>query len=330
MRKAECLGLILAGCFAAGGAFGQSLGQSAAAAPTAAPASVTVRSGIAAALTDRLSAEAYLGYMSGESQELVYGDTGKISQLNWTIENAAIVGGRLSYAATGWLSLGVGGWTSFASDDTMVDYDWLLSDRDGWSDRSTHPNTSLERAFEFDLSAAGRIADWRGLRVDGLLGYQVRNFKWRASDGNYTYSSFGFRDNEGQFEGPVVDYQQWWRTPYVGLGAGYALPGLRLSGKVIASPFAQVEDADVHIENAQRFTGDFGDTTMTAVTLRAEHDLTENMMLTGEANYQKFWEARGDMTVSYLNLDGWTSTLADAAGASNETLILSLGLAYRF
>lgn len=326
MHKTECLGLMIAGCFAAGGAFGQSNGENTA---TSAPSSVVVQSGVASALTDRLSAGAYLGYMSGESREMVYDQSGKVSQLNWTIDSAAIIGARLDYAATGWLSLGLGGWTSFASDNSMVDYDWLL-DRDDWSDRSTHPNTSLERAFEFDVSAEGRIVEWRGLRVAGLLGYQVRNFKWRASDGDYVYSTMGFRDTEGAFSGPVVDYQQWWRTPYIGLGAGYAIPGLRLSGKVIASPFAQVSDTDVHIDSATQFTGDFGDTSMAAVSLRAEHDLTENMMLTGEANYQKFWEARGDMTVSYLNLNDWTNTLPDAAGASNETFILSLGLAYRF
>ena len=291
---------------------------------------MVVGSGGAAALTDRLSAEGYLGYMSGESRELVYGQTGKTSQLNWTIDKAAIVGGRLDYAATGWLSLGLGGWTSFASDNSMVDYDWLLDDRDGWSDRSVHPNTSLERAFEVDLSAEGRITEWRGFQLNGLLGYQVRNFKWQASDGDYTYTTTRFRDTEGEFRGPMVDYQQWWRTPYVGLTAGYALPGWRLTGKVIASPFAQVSDNDLHIENQQLFSGNFSDTQMAALTLRAEHDLTESLMLTGMANYQKFWEARGDMTVTNVAFPEFKTILQDGAGASNETLILSLGLAYRF
>lgn len=153
-----------------------------------------------------------------------------------------------------------------------------------------------------------------GLWVNGLLGYQLRNYKWRASNGSYVYSTAEYRDTRGRFQGPMVDYQQWWRTPYVGVAAGYALPGLRLSGKVIASPYAQVSDDDEHIEGQLRFTGDFGHTSMAAVSVRAEHDLTESLMLTGEANYQKYWEARGDLTVSYLNFDGFSSSIPDAAG----------------
>ncbi|TPE53754.1 omptin family outer membrane protease [Amaricoccus solimangrovi] len=324
MIKAVCLGLALASCA------GMGLAQDEAADTPATTGPVSVVSGTANRLSDRLSLETYLGYLSGESNEYVYNNGARTSRLTWTIEDAMIVGSRVNFAATNWLSLGLGGWASLASDNTMDDYDWLRDDIDSWSDWSHHPDTDLERAFEFDLSAQARVLEWRGIWFDGLAGYQVRNYKWRASGGHYVYSDYDFRDSEGNFSGPQVDYQQWWRTPYLGVAAGYALPGLRLSGRVIASPFAQVSDKDVHIENGQSFTGDFGNTQMAAVTLRAEHDLTPSWTLSGEANYQRFWEARGDMTVNYLNLDGWNSELSDAAGASNDAMILSLGLNYRF
>ncbi|PZQ51363.1 MAG: hypothetical protein DI556_04130 [Rhodovulum sulfidophilum] len=328
MIKTHCLGLSVAACLAAADAYAETSPPAGA----ATPAAVTTRSFASRVLSDRLSVEGYLGYLSGESKELVYFGGQKQSQLDWTIESAAVVGGRLDYAATGWLTIGVGGWTSLAGDVSMVDYDWLWRDSgyEGWTDRSRHPNTSLERAFEFDLAAAARVAEWNGVWVNGLLGYQVRNFKFQASDGDYLYSTFKLHDTEGRFQGPMVDYQQWWRTPYVGVAAGYAMPRWRLSGKVIASPFAQVSDADLHIENQQLFTGDFGDTQMAAVTLRAEHDLTESLMLTAMANYQRFWEARGDLTAINVAFPEFRSEIPDGAGASNETLILSLGLAYRF
>lgn len=328
MYKTCCLGLAVAVSAIAGEALSQTDGG----AVGAGPGSVNVTSGVGAVLTDRLSAEAYLGYMSGESHEIVYNGGRKISQLNWTIENAAVIGTRLSYAATGWLTLGVGGWTSLTSDSNMVDYDWLLGDygADDWSDRSRHPKTSLERAFDFDVAAEARVAEWGGAWVSGLVGYQVRNFKWRASDGDYLYTSYEPRDTEGRFSGPMVDYQQWWRTPYVGLAAGYAMPGWRISGRVIASPFAQLSDEDLHIENQLRFTGEFADTQMAAVTLRAEHDLTESLVLTGMANYQRYWEARGDLTTVNVAYPEFRSEISDASGGSNEALVLSLGLAYRF
>lgn len=291
---------------------------------------VDVLSAVGARLGDRVTAEGYLGHLSGDSDEMVYNDGERISRLTWTIEDALVVGTRINYTATDWLRFGVGGWTTLASDSTMNDYDWLRDDREDWSDWSTHADTSLERAFEIDLSAQARLVEWRGGWFDGLVGFQLRNFEWRASNGSYVYSRTGFRDDEGRFSGPLVDYEQWWRTPYVGIAAGYALPGLRLSGRAIVSPFAQVTDQDTHILNEQRFEGDFDTTEMAAISVRAEHDLTDRWMLTGEANFQKFWEARGDMTVYYLNLDGWDSKIDDAAGASNTTMMFSLGLNYRF
>ena len=329
MYKVRSLGLALVAGLAAGPAV-QAKSVHAQDIATPATGGVGVLSSVGARLGDRLTAEGYLGHLSGDSDELVYNDGERVSRLTWTIENALVVGTRVNYAATDWLRFGVGGWASLSSDNTMNDYDWLRDDREGWSDWSTHADTSLERAFEIDLSAQARVVEWRGAWFDGLLGYQLRNFKWQASNGSYIYSQMGFRDDEGRFSGPLVDYEQWWRTPYLGIAAGYALPGLRLSGRVIASPFAQVSDEDTHILNDQRFEGHFGATQMAAVTFRAEHDLTERWMLTGEANYQKFWEANGDMNVYYLNLDGWNSELNDAAGASNTTMMFSLGLNYRF
>ena len=317
MSKRACLGLTLAT------AVGASSAAFAEVVPVGGLSSWTAGGG-------GLSAEAYLGHLSGESHESVYNDGERVSRLDWKINDALVLGTRLSYQVTGWLALDAGGWTSLAADSTMTDYDWLWSDRDTWSDRSIHPQTDLRRAFEVDLAARARMLEREGFWLDGLVGYQLRNYQWRASNGTYLYSRIDFHDSEGGFSGPQVDYEQWWRTPYLGLGAGYTLPGLRLSGRVIASPFAQVSDSDTHIENQQRFTGDFDATQMASIALRAEHDLGPRLTLTGEANYQKFWEAKGDMNIAYLNLDGWNSQIEDAAGASNQTLIFSLGLAYRF
>lgn len=323
MQNEACLGFALATILAAGAAEAQS-------GPAPVGASVEAISTQGTRFGDRLSAEGYLGYLTGESHESVYNDGQRVSRLDWEIKDALVLGTRLSYQATSWLTLDAGGWTSLAADAKMTDYDWLWSDRDDWSDRSIHPDTDLRRAFEVDLGARARVIERDGFWLDGMLGYQLRNFQWRASNGSYLYSRMDWHDDSGEFSGPQVDYEQWWRTPYIGVGGGYALPWLRLSGRVIASPFAQVSDSDTHIENQQRFTGDFDSTQMAAVTLRAEHDIGPRLTLTGEANYQKFWEARGDMTVNYLNLDGWRSELNDAAGASNQTLIFSLGLDYRF
>lgn len=327
MGKTSCLGFLVFALF--------SMETARAADAPAAPASATGGTGILAAtggfLTDRLSFQTYLGYLTGQSTEKVYDSAGgRESRLDWNIDDAMIVGTRLDFRVTRWLSFEAGGWANVAADATMDDYDWLWPDRKGWSDWSHHPDTKLDRAFEVDLAARGRIIERNGYWVDGLIGYQVRNYKFRASNGDYVYSTYGWRDTEGSFSGPEVDYAQWWRTPYLGVQAGYALPGWRVSGKVLASPFAQVSDRDLHIESQTQFLGDFDSTQMMAVALSAQHDFGDRWTLTGEANWQRFLEARGDLTASNVNYPSIGSTFENGAGAANQTLIFSLGLGYRF
>lgn len=329
MNKASCLGLAVAALLAAGEVSAQD--EAGAGAAPAGAVSTDVISSAGGYLTDRLSVDGYLGYLTGESTEKVYDANGaRESRLDWKIDDALIVGTRVNYRATNWLAFELGGWTSLAADATMDDYDWLLQDRKGWSDWSHHKDTDLTRAFEVDFAARGRVLERDGYWIDGLLGYQLRNYKFRASNGDYTYSVNGWRDTRGSFSGPQVDYAQWWRTPYIGVQAGYAMPGLRLSGKIMGSPFAQASDSDLHIATDTRFRGDFDTTKMMAVGLRAERDFGPGWTLSGEADWQRFWEARGDLSASNVNFPSIGNTFPNGAGAGNQTLILSLGLGYRF
>ena len=87
------------------------------------------------AVNDRFSVDLGLGYLQGKGQEFVYDGDYKVSQLNWRIQDAAIVKGSAQYRFNHWLSAQVSGWTTLGTGDAeMDDYDWLIPTQTRWSD----------------------------------------------------------------------------------------------------------------------------------------------------------------------------------------------------
>ena len=65
--------------------------------------------------TETFAAEAFGGYLTGTAREHVYnvpGDKTKLSQLDWTIDHAFVVGGRATVRPMDWLSIRARGWMS--------------------------------------------------------------------------------------------------------------------------------------------------------------------------------------------------------------------------
>ena len=302
-------------------------------------ADVEVQESAEIVITPNFTATGYLGYLNGESGEYVYGDAGeKVSQLDWKIDNALIIGGDLSYRATDWLSLRAGGWTTLASGNTMDDRDWLLGYNgfDSWTHWSHHPNTDTSKAFQIDVSAAAKFAEYNNLQFSALAGYRFKNMKWDASDGTFIYSSaddngniVGFRDQTETFHGPVIGYEQWWHTPYIGLGVTYEAPRFRLTGEIIGSPFVMSRDRDHHYLRNLIFTESFDTTQMIGVSLSAERDLGAAWTVFGRADYQNYFEARGD-TRTYDTSTGEVSETRNSAGLDHYSFAVMVGLGRKF
>jgi plasminogen activator len=111
---------------------------------------------------ESVSGELFAGYLTGVSRALVYnvpGDRSKLSQLNWQIDHALVLGGALQYRPWDWLTLRGRGWTHVKSDNAMDDYDWLFGYNgfESWSDLSRHDDTRLAKALQLDVSAAARF-----------------------------------------------------------------------------------------------------------------------------------------------------------------------------
>src|SRR5262245_60256293 len=94
--------------------------------------------------TERLTIEAFGGYLTGQGREYVSNapfSNDKLSQLNWRIDNAFVVGGRMAVSPVEGLTLRARGWVHVASKNTMDDYDWLAGyvGFNSWTDWSHSP-----------------------------------------------------------------------------------------------------------------------------------------------------------------------------------------------
>lgn len=277
-------------------------------------------------------AEVFAGYLTGQSREYVYnvpGDRSKLSQLNWRINGALVLGGRLSYQPLDWLTLRGSGWASVSSRNSMDDFDWLFGYNgfNSWSDWSHHEQTKMPTAVQTDVGVAGEFWRRSGASLSALGGYRFQEMKWNAYGGDFVYSSTGFRNEVGSFPDNElgISYKQWWHTPYLGIGTRYSFSSFALSAELIGSPFVFVGARDNHV-GSTLFIDDFSPTSMVGVSVGAEYAMTERVSFRAKVEYQKFFQAYGGTEViDYANSE-YLRLPKPAGGADHESLLLSLGV----
>ena len=287
--------------------------------------------------SDRWDFSIYSGYLTGQATELVYRSTTgeKVSQLNWQIDRALVLGGSIGLRPLDWLTVQFGGWTHMAATAAMDDFDWLADYQgfESWTHWSHH-DTKMTRAVQFDLNLAARLWQHEGFRLSALGGYRALHFKWKGYDGPFIYSTYDFRDDMGMSAPDLgLTYRQDWRIPYVGLRAQYDGGRWSLTAEATGSLFGRASDIDDHISRAIVFNADFRNVRMVGASLAAEYRLADNFSLMVKADYQRLGEARGSLTENGYDpemvgfgLRRWRA----GAGASVEMAIFSLGVKARW
>lgn len=283
--------------------------------------------------TETFSAEAFVGYVRNSAREYVFNLPGgtKLSQLNWETQGAA-VGGRLAVRPLDWLTLRVRGWALVASDNKMVDYDWLAgySALENWDERSRHPDTTSPKAWKIDASAAVGLYEVEDLGFYAIGGYRQFTQKYRANGGSFVYSIDAFRDAVGRFgDGLVGTYQQWWRTPYAGLGATWTTPEWTASAELVGSPFAMGDARDSHVLRDIIFKDNLSPTGFVGASASLEYRVSPLFSLVGRVEYEKYLQATG----SEWLIDHAHNTVAyypkPGVGAAADSFLLSLGAKVR-
>ncbi len=290
------------------------------------PVDVTLRGGV--------------GYLTGESRELVYWpDVGnhKASELIWEIDSLYMIGFGASLRSERlrwlrWLTVNFDGWFKATDGDgTMDDYDWLDLGRDDWTEWSHHEDTDVTDGSIIDIN--GQISFYRTQNVvfNGYVGYKRDNFGWESRGGDFVYSRFGFRDWRGSFPAGelAISYEQTLEVPYLGLGVEAGSGKFKFDGRVIFSTLVKGESVDHHHMRNLVIDGDFSDGDMIAVDIAGIYAVTSNLSVELGYSFQSYDEMRGDYTW-HDNDTGTVDFTENYAGMDQESSMFSISVLYNF
>lgn len=273
-----------------------------------------------------------IGYLSGQSQELVYNPEShqRISKLEWDLTDVymANIGGSVTF--NDWLTFNVDYSTKLNDGNgDMDDYDWD-DNHPEWSMWS-NSDTKLKTGYMIDLNTEIKFYQYNSSKFNALIGYKRDSWKWEDRGGTYVYSTNSFRDSTGTFpDEKGITYSQWYDIPYIGIGFESRISNFSLTGEFIYSPLVYAGDEDIHHARELKFDEDFDTTTMFAVRLGGSYFLTETLSLQLTYNFQQYKEAKGSTTVTDLSTGETEQIDGDAAGTNHKSNLVNLALVYDF
>lgn len=295
--------------------------------------SPVLASGGADLLSEKIKTSVSLGWLGGESKEKVYdADEGhKISELKWQIRNTAIIKGDISWDVLNWLTLNANGWTSLASSGSggMDDYDWLIPEQSDWTHWSTHPNTRLNHANEFDINVKGWFLNQPEYRLGAVLGYQQTRFSWTSFGGSYSYFN-GQKTGEIPRNQRVIGYKQQFTVPYIGISGIYRYQNLEFTGGLKFSPWVVAKDNDEHYSRYITFRDKTRNSKYYAATFDVGYYVTADAKIYTELTLDKYAEGRGGSQMIDTKTGESYQISGDVAGIENINYSVSVGLQYRF
>ncbi|HWK98279.1 MAG TPA: omptin family outer membrane protease [Pseudolabrys sp.] len=299
--------------------------------------SVSRKNSASRTVGETASLEVYAGTMSGESRELVIDPgTGFVnSELFWKINKAAVIGGTFTYSPQPYLTLKVSGWVPASSSNTMDDYDYLAAPSNSWTDLSHHDDTKLDHAWMIDARVGVRMlslppmayADRGG--IEAIVGFRRFNIAWTAKGGSFVYSSGGgFRNDTGNFAAgqPVIKYEQWMYTPFLGIGGSVGFGRWSLDGSFIGSLWGEGRDRDDHVLRSTLFTEEYSKVKMIGIDTQLNYALNDRFSVFGRYEYQKYYEARASSLSYNYGTDTYTRSPGDSGGMSHYSMVVSFGV----
>jgi plasminogen activator len=273
-----------------------------------------------------LEIEAYAGYLTGRSREIVYDPaTGqRISQLNWDIKSAGVLGGNIAIKPADWVRLRFGGWLPFTSNNHMEDYDWLVPPYDTASHVSVHPDTRLQTAYQLDAQLGFRIINGWGASVYAVGGYRQLHYGWTAYGGTYSYPPpFGSGTIPSGLA--VIKYEQWFETPYFGLSGEWKSDSWWFNGEVVGSFWSTSRDRDDHILRRTLFEEEATGVKVIVASASLGYEFTPTLSAFGRVEYQHHFEGRGATDITLYDSGTRFHIAGDAAGLDNYSLVVAFG-----
>lgn len=277
-----------------------------------------------------------VGLLNIEAHEYVYLGDNKASQLDWDTDGVTLytasAGADLGadWNVKGKLDLGFGG------DGNMVDYDWVPGfaidqSKDGWSDRSIHPDTRLDYYVSGTLEVGRNIFTDETSKVSVGGGFKYTEVRWEAFGGSYIYSDGGLRNDVGELPDGLkgISYKQKIPTVFFGFDGSTSFERLTLSGGVKGGMTLGIDDQDDHWLTETRVFGDMDAAPVLMLNAAVDYHLTAMASVYLAGNLETVFRKRGDMN-SLDTATGEATLYKNAAGASLKTMSVQMGLRARF
>lgn len=282
----------------------------------------------------QLTLSAGVGYLTGESTELVYWpqeNNHKASELTWKTDSLLMVGlggtlhigDRFAVTFDGWFKATDG-------EGSMDDYDWQVPGVD-WTGWSHHQETDVTTGSIIDVNA--RYSFFRSQHVffSAIAGLKRDQFGWEARGGDYIYSIRGFRDTSGSFADglPVISYEQTMTSLYAGLGVGLEFSNFQVDARVIYSPFVEGEGVDNHYLRNLVVYDDFADGEMIAFDIAGSYFFSPQWAVKVAYSYQHYDTVTGDSEWHFRD-QGRIYIIDGGAGMDQQSSMLSTSIQYTF
>jgi outer membrane protease len=277
-----------------------------------------------------------VGLMNIEAHEYVYLGNNKASQLDWDTDGVVLytasAGADLGadWHVKGRLDLGFGG------DGHMVDYDWVPGfavnqSKDGWSDRSAHPDTRLDYYVSGALEVGRNIFTDESSNVSVGGGIKYTEVRWQAFGGSYIYSDGGVRNDIGELPDGLkgISYKQKIPTIFLGFDGSTSFDRLTLSGGVKGGMTLGIDDQDDHWLTETRVFGGMNAAPVLMLNAAIDYQLADTASIYLAGNLETVFRKRGDMN-SIDTATGKATLYRNAAGASFKTISLQMGFRARF
>lgn len=281
---------------------------------------------------DSFSVKASIGYLNGQANEYVYNGEYTISRLDWDLKSI-VMGGVIMSGSAGSARFNFGLWTAMTEGSgEMYDYDWqvpeLISE---WTDKSRSLVDVID-GFAWDASISFEGITSKSIDLRPIIGMKYNQWEWTDQGQEYLYSVNGFRDTPGNFDGAnIIDYQQWFFIPYIGLESGINMDPLLISAYLLYSPLVIAQDKDHHILRTEfgpdgiHFEETFAGGSMFGLGINALLDLDKSWFLQFAFDYQLIPEFTGD--IYQVETD---ENFENSAGIKNSISMISIALGVRF
>lgn len=286
-------------------------------------------------VNDRYSFSSGIGYSWIKADEIVYENGNRVSHLFWASQ-VPVVTGELRFKPAHNLTMHMRAKVGFAGTSKMDDYDWAGDyfrsyQFDDWTHHSSHKSVSLDRYIAADV-AVGYDFDINDAHTANLNGgFKYSNIRWTAYGGDFNYSIYGFRDFQITLPDRTkgITYEQ--RFPALFLGGHWSADFGKLSFSALGRVGTTVsaKDLDHHWERSLLFDEKFDSAPFIEIGATANFDVSTQVQLFAAANYEKYWEMRGDADYT-ITSTGEQGTTLGAAGADFRSFTLSGGLKVTF